>query len=90
MARHSSPRPALTAPAVASSVIDLIKDDMADRTVPATVRTFAELHDYVDANDYLITVLEQAGVEHDAASEDQALLLNRAMDMVNVWLGAQR
>jgi len=29
-----------------------IRADVADGKVPATVRTFAELHDYVDANEY--------------------------------------
>lgn len=29
-----------------------IVDDMAEGTVPATVRDFASLHDYVDANEY--------------------------------------
>jgi hypothetical protein len=89
MSRHSAPRTAPTAAKLAAHVIDLIGDDMVDHTVPATVTTFSQLHDYVDANEYLISALEAAEVEHDAADAEQALLINRTMDMVNSWLAAR-
>jgi len=71
-------------------MIQEIKADMAAGTVPATVKDFSQLHDYVDANEYLINALAAAGWDHDPASEAQAAFLNRAMSMVNVWLAAKR
>lgn len=37
----------------AGRVLGLIRNDQHAGAVPASVRSFAELHDYVDANDYL-------------------------------------
>lgn len=79
-----------SAAVIAHSIIKDIKADMATGLIPATVRTFAELHDYVDANEYVITALEAAGWDHDPASDEQAATANRAMDMVNVWLAAKQ
>lgn len=38
----------------ARHVITEIRADVAAGTVPATVATFSELHDHVDANEYLL------------------------------------
>jgi hypothetical protein len=43
---------------VARRILALIDQDIADRILPANVRTYADLHTYVDANDYL----DHAGV----------------------------
>lgn len=78
-----------SAAAISLSIIQDIKADIAAGHIPAEVKTFAELHDYVDANEYIITALEAAGWDHDPASVEQAATANRAMDMVNVWLAAR-
>lgn len=79
----------LTAVRLSSSVINGIKVDMRNGWVPVSVLTFAELHNHVDANEYLITALERAEIMHDPSSEAQAEILNRTMDIVNVWLAAR-
>jgi hypothetical protein len=74
----------------ALAVIELIKADMEDGTVPTSVTTFSELHDYVDANMYLIEALYEAeGQVLDSADEVLCARDNRVMDFVNVWLGAK-
>jgi hypothetical protein len=93
-----------TSPAVlADYTIARILIDQAGGTLPTfdRLRTFADLHDYVDANEYLIDGLEVAGeefafspeddatAEEVAAYEDQTARTNKAMDLVNEWL-AQR
>ena len=65
--------------------------------VPATVKSFSELHDYVDANLYGGTeelLLEiEAVTPADADAENCALtklcaLCNPAMDLVDAWIKA--
>jgi hypothetical protein len=53
-----------------------IRADMKDGTVPATVRSFSELHDYVDANEY--------GVDFDAPLDIEAI--NAAQTAVDKWI----
>ena len=70
--------------------------DMKDDTVPETVKTYSELHDYVDANEYCMPIFVDYGVfskdgdimlglgtpEGDKATE----VANSAMDRVDEWL----
>lgn len=78
-----------TPPALALTVIESIKRDMEAGRIPSTVRSFSELHDFVDANEYVLDALEVHGEEQDSESDEQAHLCNRTMDMVTVWLGAK-
>ena len=52
--------------AYADTIMAEIHKDIADGTVPASVGSFSELHDYVDANDYA----QQAGVPTYVADAD--------------------
>jgi hypothetical protein len=90
----------LTALKLSQHVINEIKVDMRKGYVPVSCSTFSELHDHVDANEYLINALELEGIaflmagdnitpEEDAALEAQAAVDNRVMDIVNVWLAAR-
>jgi hypothetical protein len=63
-----------------------IAQDQRNGAIPMTVRTFAELHDYVDANEYILNVLEAAEIAYEPASFDQADLMNEAMDLTDAWL----
>lgn len=71
-----------------SSIVERMKNEIAadvfDGRVPATVGSFSELHDYVDANCY-------AGLCEDSAplpSENEWLndRVNDAMDEVDAWI----
>lgn len=44
-------------------VLTAIARDIVEQVVPATCSTFSELHDYVDANEYLIDALAASGRE---------------------------
>lgn len=37
---------------------EMILDDICNSVVPSNIKTFSELHDYVDANEYVIPALE--------------------------------
>lgn len=74
---------------MSTSVINGIKLDMENNWIPRSVKSFAELHNHTDANEYLLTALERQNIVHDPASDSQAALVNRVMDIVNVWLGAR-
>ncbi len=65
---------------VATAVMGLIRFDIASGRVP-NVRSFAELHDHVDANEYLIQAAAGAGV----ATSDLATL-NAAAALVDADL----
>lgn len=63
-------------------VLGLVYDDMRAGVVPQSVRSFAELHDCVDANEYL----QEAGVPFgtDAgAGEDGSGVVNAVCDLVS-------
>lgn len=76
----------LTPESLALLVCGQIAQDFKAGVLPSGIRFFAELHDHVDANEYLITALEAAEVEFDPASAEQADLMNAAMDKVSTWL----
>ncbi|WP_319461445.1 hypothetical protein [Micromonospora sp. RTP1Z1] len=59
---QTHPLPPAAVARYADLILAEIDDDIAESVVPAGVRSFADLHRYVDANDYLIA----AGVPHDA------------------------
>jgi enolase len=66
-----------------------------DGTIPADVQTFAQLHDYVDANMLADDLFpgptdEETEEEADARREANADVFNPASDAVNAWLKAGR
>ncbi len=68
-----------------------IRRDIARGTVPATVRTFAELHDYVDANEYGgACETDEDGLgwwDGDEAQRAAAMTFwNRVQDAVDAWI----
>lgn len=79
----------LTAQEMATKVIGAVQADIEAGWVPTTVANFSELHDHVDANMYLLNVMDGAGEEYDAASEEQATRDNAAMELVNQWLASR-
>jgi hypothetical protein len=58
-----------------------IRRDMADGVVPTSVRSFEELHDYVDANEYL-------PISREDYDDDEAFCFaaNGLIEAVHVWL----
>lgn len=63
--------------------------DIAAGHVPATVATFAELHDYVDAN-YYGGAFEGELSEDDAERDLQVAFWNRVQNAVDQWIKAGR
>ena len=73
-----------------------ILTDVKDGTVPCTVASFSELHDYVDANCYGGTedMLEHLDAEYPDTDEEAHManlnamtdLMNPAMDIVDQWI----
>lgn len=47
----------------AGEILALIRTDVAAGHLPASVRSFSELHDHVDANDYALEVVPFSGPE---------------------------
>lgn len=87
--RNDFPKGITGAPQFALQMIQSIKADMDLGVVPVTVQTFSELHDFVDANEYLIEAYEASEEPLDAADQQKADRDNRAMEFVNVWLAAR-
>jgi hypothetical protein len=63
----------------AAKIMAEIDSDIADGTVPATVATFGELHDHVDANDYA----QQVGVPFLEGDDDPWQVFNAVEDEVD-------
>jgi hypothetical protein len=59
-----------------------ILEDVARGRVPATVRSFAQLHDHVDANDY------GGGCEDYDDSDATCRFWNRVQNAVDAWIKA--
>jgi hypothetical protein len=66
----------------AKKVIYNIVSDMALGLVPLDVRSFSHLHDYVDANEYLLTVASLGESDWDALMK----FCDGISDEVNWWL----
>lgn len=60
-----------------------ILEDIASGRVPATVRTFSELHDYLDANEYVVQGLFDS--DGPAQSYDD---VNAVLGELDAWLAA--
>jgi hypothetical protein len=72
-------------------VLDLIRDDVAAGLVPWDVPDFSALHDFVDANEYLIEVLPLPLAElTEAELTDEADWLNEVSGTVNQLLNGGR
>jgi hypothetical protein len=71
--------------AYAAELLNMIREDIASGQVPATVSTFSELHDYVDANDYII---QSSLYSHRNWSDDREETINRVTDLVDAALKA--
>lgn len=66
-----------------------ILEDIAAGTVPSTVATYAELHDYVDANEYGSD--EAWDLLVDTPEWDNVVdHLGKAQNVVDAWLKAGR
>lgn len=53
----------------ADAIMSEIRADVKAGTVPATVKSFSDLHSYVDANDYASQVIPQGDLTWDAWME---------------------
>ena len=66
-----------------------VLDDIASGTVPPTVKTYSELHDFVDANYYGGAF--ESDIPDDGPSQDLHLAFwNRVQAEVDAWLRAGR
>lgn len=59
---------------------DLIQDDISNGNVPAAVKSFSELHDYVDANEYFLEI------EHDLDWDTFVEVANEATEILDKWI----
>ena len=77
--------PPMDSAALAKRMILEITADMERGVVPASVKCFAELHDYVDANTYGGTeaLMDEIGVVPCIE------IMNGAVPLVDVWLAAR-
>lgn len=82
--RYEEVRKAIEIPGavqLADAMWTSIQEDMAEGVVPASVATFGELHEHVDANCYALDHLP------DYSFEAHNALINAAEDICNVRLG---
>lgn len=75
----------------AAEVQRMITEDIAAGAIPDTARSFAELHDHVDANMYVIDALDGYQPRGDCSSEvatsdAESAMANAVMDAVDAWL----
>ena len=76
--------------AVAKAEYEILAD-IADNTVPASVSTFSELHDYVDANEYGGLCSDWPWVAKSGALEPAFMeWSNEVQNRVDAWLKAGR
>jgi hypothetical protein len=82
-----------TAAALAAAMKTEILQLIADGTIPATVATFSELHDYVDANMLGEDLYGEYPEDEDAAEEMMeawTAAFNPASNTISAWLAAGR
>jgi hypothetical protein len=73
---------------LAAYIISAITDEFEHRPQAQAARSFAELHNYLDANDFLIEAEETFGYERDTADDNcpVAVLEDEALAIVDLWL----
>lgn len=85
----------ITSTQLAVRMMHEILIDVAEGTVPRTVSSFSELHDFVDANTYggtedILNELDSGTPDTDEGHRHALTtlidLMNPAMDLVNDWL----
>lgn len=81
--------PAPTIQTLALGIKRLVQADIDAGRIPPTVRSFSELHDHVDANDYISTARVELGLSA-YNNEEIPTLDNPAVDIVNDWLAKGR
>lgn len=75
----------MTAPEAAEAIQTLVVHCVKDGQLPAKLRDFSEMHDYIDANELLIEGI-YGTEEFDPSSEAAANRDNAAMAIVNTWI----
>ncbi|ORT98456.1 hypothetical protein UK99_01570 [Frankia casuarinae] len=78
-------QPNVGSDSIATAMQEMILEDIRDGRVPETVNAFEQLHDFVDANDYVQQALEALGL---TALPDDAARDNAAIALVDTWLAA--
>lgn len=73
-----------TVPALVDRMKAEILVDLASARVPVTVRSFSDLHDYVDANEYGGLCTEACPFQPD--SQHDTDIVNKAQGIVDLWL----
>ncbi|WP_131831265.1 hypothetical protein [Frankia sp. CcI49] len=76
-------QPDVSSDSIATAMQEMILEDIRDGRVPQTVDAFEQLHDFVDANDYVQQALEALGL---TALPDDAARDNAAIALVDTWL----
>lgn len=71
---------------VAQAVFADILASIRNGEVPATVRTFTDLHEHVDANEYVQEVPWGTDLPHDESDPAGVRLVNAVTDRVNALL----
>lgn len=68
---------------------DQILDDISKGLVPASIKSFSELHNYVDANEYgdLVDLYESGG--HFASYDRWIDYCNEAQSQLDTWIKTQ-
>jgi hypothetical protein len=74
---------------IVSTMKAQILDDIHEGTVPADVKTYSQLHDYVDANMYG-NWENLAPIENDEQWDALTTVVGQAQDTVNEWLAQGR
>ncbi len=63
-----------------------ILEDINDGTVPTTVKSFSELHDYVDANEYLTPEDTDLPNIAEMGADILSAIGNEVSDAIDEWL----
>lgn len=78
--------PDATSAAIAEAVKQLVLDDIRAQLLPQSVSSFEELHEYVDANTYLLEATNAGGVAQ--AMPADVSRYNEAIEIVHRWLAS--
>jgi hypothetical protein len=84
------PMPEIDAEALSEAMKPLVLEDVGKLLVPADVASFTDLHDYVDANEYLIQARETLGLPQLPVSNADAKRDDDAAGLITEWLAAGR
>ncbi|KPM56975.1 hypothetical protein ACG83_03950 [Frankia sp. R43] len=82
-------QPDVSSDSIATAMQEMILEDVRGGKVPETVAAFEQLHEFVDANEYVLQARESLGLTALPADAADVARDSAAVALVDAWLAGR-